>query len=388
MRPSTIVAAVAALIAILLLCPSVQAQTPPPAAVDLWRYVHPDAQFLAGLDWNKAKNSATGRMFSRQLNTQAAQFKASGPAFAMFERCDRILVSGVGRPGETPGRQPPMVVAVEGRIDRAEIKKLMPQGTAIERFKGVDLLVPPKSPDTDLLVAVVNDRTALFGDRQSLGLVLDARSSAAPSVKDTALLDRALQLSANCEVWLVSSAPASTASGAVSGPMKQLEDIESMDLGVSMQKGLGLRVNLITKSEDAARGFATLAQLISSMAVQDKSTSPEVAAIVKSLNVKIDGVIVHMAMDVPLAQLERGVASVKTSAASAGQKSLESLLGIGGATGVPPGLRPAVKGISPAAQSAGILLPQAPPQPPPPPQNRTIRIVGADGGDKEITYKK
>ena len=60
------------------------------------------------------------------------------------------------------------MVAVEGRVDRASMKKLMPAGTAVERFQGVDLFVPPKGQDTDMLLALVSDRVALIGDRDSI----------------------------------------------------------------------------------------------------------------------------------------------------------------------------------------------------------------------------
>ena len=375
MRASCLVSlAVSALLA-LVFCPSVCAGQPalavPQAPANLWQYVHPGTRFLAGVDWQRAKNSATGRMIARQLAGKGQQFAASGPAMAIFDHFDRLLISTTGQEIESPKQQPPMVVAVEGRVDRAEIKKLMPPGTAVERFKGVDLFVPPKGQDTDLLLALVSDRVALIGDRDSLMQILESPTG----THDAALLDRAMQLSVQCEMWMVSAVPPGQAAGKALPAMKQLDDIESLDLGISLAKGLGLRANLMTKTEDSAKALATLAQLVTSMAAQSPQQSPEVTAIMKGLDVKTDGVAVRISMDVPLAQLEKGILSVKSTTPAGGKKTLESFLGIGPPTqsAMATGPRPAV-----AVEAARPL----------PAQKRTIKISGLDEGPKEISYEK
>jgi hypothetical protein len=373
MRASTLISLAASALVALVFCPSVGAAQPPaPAPANLWQYAHPDTRFLAGIDWQKAKSSATGRMLAKQLAGKGKEFTSSGPAMAIFDHVERVLISTTGREVENPKQQPPLVVAVEGGMERAAIKKLMPPGTAVERFKGVDLLVPPKGQDTDLLLAIVSDRVALIGDRDSLARILESPTGAG----DAALLDRAMQLSVQCEMWMVSAVPPGQAAGNSLPAMKQLDDIESLDLGVSLAKGLGLRANLKTKTEDAAQGLATMAQMITSMAAQSPQQPPEVTAIMRSLDVKVDGTAVRIAIDVPLAQLEKGMLSVKSSAQAAGRKSLESFLGI-----------------NPPQQSAAAMLPRpapvaAAPVPPPPPRKRTIRISGMDDGPKEITYEK
>lgn len=394
MRLSTALLFAASFVAALVFCPAVRAADPPatPAprvaatppitpspAVNLWNYIHPDTQVLIGVDWQKAKNSATGRMFARQLASTAAQFKSSGPAFEIFERLDRFILSTNGRQVSGPGDQPPALIAIEGRLAKADIRKMMPAGTALERFKGVDLLVPPRGKENDMLMAIVNDRLALIGDRDSISRVLDTTAGSSPGPRDVSLLERATLLSSQCEIWMISTVPPSKASGGSLPAMKQLDDIDSLDFGLSLQKGLGLRANLIAKDEDSAKALATLTQLMASMATQDPKQSPEFVNIARSLKVKSEGKAVHMSMDVPLAQLERGVAQMRASASTVGKKSLESFLGMSPAGGLPPGLRPTV---------TASAIPMAPPAPPPPPQKRTIRISGLEDGPREITYVK
>lgn len=371
MRLKTVLIAAACAAALLLYCPPVYSAQPE-AAQELWKYVHPGAKFLAGVDWLKVKNSPTGRMFSKQLAEQGGKFKSSGPSLAMFDQIEQLLLSGTEAAAGFADTSE-LIVAALGRIDRAALKKNLPPGTAVERFKGVDLYVPPKSKEGEMLLAVVSDRLALAGDRAAIARVLEQ-----PGAADPALAQRAADMAARCEIWVVAAALSQSGAAAANPQMKQIEDIESMDLGIQLQRGLGLRMNLIARSEDAAKGLAMLAQLVTSMAAQNQQQSPEVATIFRSLDVKVEGAAVRLSMDVPLAQLERGVLQAKATAKEMGRKTLESMIGIQPSGQMPPGLRPAVQGQS-------VMLPAPPPQPEPP-RKRTIRIVGADEGDREITY--
>ncbi|WP_321471925.1 hypothetical protein [uncultured Paludibaculum sp.] len=353
--------------------PAVKAQPVQQSEVNLWQYVHPETNLLAGLDWQKAKTSPTGRMFARQFAAKAGQMRGAGQAMALLDNIDKILLSTNGQMA-AEGGQPPVVLALEGRIDRALLKKMMPPGTALERFKGADLLVPPRSKEPEMLAAIVSEHLVLIGDRASLGRVLEVGGG----TRNVELLERATALSAQCEFWMVSAVPPSMAAGGSMPNMKQLDDIESMDFGVGLQKGLDIRANLVTKSEDAAKGLATMTQLLSSMAGQQSKGSPELANLARNLAVKTDGVKVQIQIDIPLAQLERGVAQMRASATSAGPRTLESFLGIQPSGQLPAGMRPAVKGL---AESA-LVRPVAPAVP----QKRTIRISGMEDGPKEITY--
>jgi len=369
------------LAALLAICPTVEAGQPVSTEANLWQFVHPEAKILIGVDWQKVKTSPTGKMFAKQLASQGAKFKSSGAGLEMIEQFERVIISGKDVNVTGPESKSAMVIAVEGKIDRAQLKKTMPAGTAVERYKGIDLLVPPRSKTADMLLAVLNERFALFGDREAITRVLDGQTGAG----DAALLQRANELASRCEIWIVSSSLGAKGGDGASPAMKQLEDIESMDLGISLQKGLGLRANLITKSEDSAKGFATLAQLMTSMATQNPKQSPEVSNIIRSLNVTTEGTSVRMSVDIPLAQLERGVVQAKSSAQEMGTKTLESLLGIGPPAQAPSGFRPAVKGVKDVTvQGQTVTLPAVPE--PEVPKTRTIRIVGGEGGPKEVTY--
>jgi hypothetical protein len=109
------------------------------------------------------------------------------------------------------------------------------------------------------------------------------------------------------------------------------------------------------------------------------------AKLLRALDVRAEGSVVRIRFDVSAAQLDRTLTQMEAAAAETGRRTLESLLGVQPSGQLPPGLRPAVKGF-PAASAATARPPAPAPEVPAVPQKRTIRIVGADDGEKEVTY--
>jgi hypothetical protein len=233
MRRSTIVVALATILAALIFCPDVNASEP-----SLWQYIYPGTKSIVGIDLDRAKNSPTGQMLARQWS-QAGGFKLTGNDLDILGQIDRVLISTNGMPMQA-GRKPPAVVAIQGRLSRALVQKLAPRGTAIQKFKGADLFVPLGSKADDPLFALVNEQFGVIGDRESLAHVLDGQGAASA---DPEVMGRALQLAAECEIFVVSRESFSEVarSEAESIPaMKQLQDIQSVDLGIALSRGLGL----------------------------------------------------------------------------------------------------------------------------------------------------
>jgi hypothetical protein len=381
MRRSTILAAGATILGALIFCPEVNATEP-----SVWQYLYPGTKTIVGIDWQRAKGSPTGKMIARHL-AQSGDFKAAAQGTEILELIDRVLISTSGRPVADGQRVPPAVIAIQGRLSREVLLKVAPKGTAVQKFKGADLFVPFNSKADEPLVALINEQFAVMGDRESLALVLDGQGSV-----EQELMARALQMASECEIFIVSRESFADAAGASpEGPqgMKQLQDIEAVDLGISLAKGLGLKGAITSKDPASAQSLAMMAQLFTTMAASDpKQANSELGKIARSLKVSTEGKTVHLSLDIPVAQLERGVVQMKASAKEFGAKTLESLVGVSPKPGSIPGLRPAA-----SPQLAQASAPQVTGQPPVRPQQpaqpvkRTIKIVGLDSGDKEITYQ-
>lgn len=346
----------------------------------LWRYVHPEAKFLLGVDWQKAKVSSVGKMLSRKLAEQKGlKVSRTSQGLDMLDKVNLILVSSPtieGMSEESPGR---VLVALEGKFDKAEFRRLMPDGTAVERFKGADLFVPLKAKKDELLAAYVSEQFALLGDRTSLAEVLDG---AGAGIKDQTLLERATSLASRCEMWLVANAPP-TAKDAPSpaGPMQQLQDLDSLDLGVGLSKGLGLEMNMNMKTVESAQGISMMAQMFLGMAANQTRESDELSRALRSMKVSQNGRQVHMALNISTATLERGMVAMKSSIETKGRQAMEAMLagGFAGTKAAPA---------RPAATAGAEQASMVPPPPPRPaqPLKRTIKIVGLESGDREVSY--
>lgn len=374
--------------AVLLFCQPVNAAQPPgpgkpptaaEAAAELWAFMIPDAKIVAGVDWQRAKASPAGQMITRRLiNAPGTKSKVTGSGLDFIDSFDRLLMSAPAPASGTAG-QNSMLLALSGRFDRAKMKKSMPPGTAIERFQGIDLFLPPSSKSDEMVAGLVSDRLLLLGDRASISSALESRSG----LSDAALLERAKQMEARHEIWMIADSLPEMPSNAGVASMQGLQDIRSAEIGISFRAGMDLAANITVTDAEKAQGMAMFAQMLSAMPAGNTPASREMAAFAKSLSVRAEGPTVKASLSLSMAQLERAALQVRTGVEQAWGKSLESLIGVGPQTGPIAGLRPAARAASTPAVSS---LPQMAPPVRVQPVKKTIRIVGLDEGEKEISY--
>lgn len=344
---------------------------PPVSAADpLWAYTHPDAKILIGVDWQRAKSSPTGQMLRRQLLEMTGALPEPAKALGFIDSVDQILISA---PGELSGNtaDSPVLVALQGRLDQAALRSSMVPGTAVERYRGVDLLIPPRGEGQDLIAAVVNGSLTLLGDRPSIELAL----ADGKGVRDATLRDRAGQMAFNCEIWMIAAVPPiKSGSAAELNPLASgLDNVQAMDFGLSLSNGLGLKMNMEFADAASAQSMAMGVQMLNSMFMSNKSASPEMAKVARSLQVEQVGPRLSFNVDIPMDVLEKGILQAKAGFEEAAPKSLEALLGMKPASGPVPGVRPS------ATRASEPAWPKEP-------VKRTIRIVGLDEGDREVTY--
>ena len=334
MRWICVAAMAAAVLGAMILAPGVAAAQDP-----LWSYTHPEAKVLIGIDWQRAKTSPAGRLIQKQMLGSGAAKAASVPGMEVLESVERILISA---PGELSGNpaESPVLAAIQGKLNQAELRKSMIPGTAVERYRGVDLLIPPRGAGQDMIAAVINDSLTLLGDRPSIEAALNGGQGG----QDAALRARAVQMAANCEIWMIADTPpvkAGTA-GEAKPPAPRLENTQAMDLGVALSKGLGLKMTMHFPDAASAQSVALGTQMLTSMLMSGNASSPELAKIARSLNIVQTGPALQMNLDVPLDLLEKGLIQAQASFGEAAPKTLESLLGLGAPAGPGPGgARPA-----------------------------------------------
>lgn len=357
----------------LLLAPAAAAALPgqpPRMDSDPWRFVHPEAKWILGVDWARARDSAAAQVLKRQFAGAESQVRTSGFGFSAVVALDRILASGISM--ETAGGADPegLVMAIEGKLDRALLKKELPPGTAVEKFLGADLYVPPRAKPTEPLIAVVGDRLMLMGDRAALKIILSGKGGA----RDANLLGRAMRMAASADIWLVAATPAAASDGKKPDPLSGLKQAE---LGLSLQEGLRLTAVLVADSAQSAQNMAGLMQFAAAFGGDDA-----VAGWLRQLRVDLKGEELALTLDIPAKELEAGISVGKDMMMQAGRQALDAWLGAEPGA-APAGIRPVARGTGIEGNAGGVVtLPAAAPEP----KVRTIRIVGAEDGPKEIQY--
>jgi len=307
---------------------------------------------------------------------QGGKSKLTQSGMDFVDSLDRILVSGPeASAGGGAGQRG--IVALQGRFDRAKLKKSMPAGTAIERTNGIDLFVPPATTGDPMVAGWVNETLMLVGDRESVTEVLDARSG----IEDASLLARARKMESEHEFWLIADAPPSFGNNTAPGAAQGLDDIRGMELGISLRQGLSMRANLTMVSAEKAQSAAMLAQMFSAVPDSQGAQPAMLSSLAKNLRVKVDGAVVHVDLQMPMAQLERAATGLRASLEDMSKRTLESMIGVGGG-GMVPGVRPAYR----AQTGAGAPAPAPAPSASVRPSTKTIRIVGLEEGDKVINY--
>lgn len=344
-----------------------------------WRYSHPDARLLAGVDVKGLLASQFGTRVASEFRQAGFTAKATADGLNFFNEVERVLISSPGAPAGPSKEQPPAVLALQGKFDLAKIRAFVRQkGAKRTYYQKVELLSPEAGSAADgqnMSLALVSAQTILLGDRPSVKAALDHFSTAASAAASaTPLYARAVALSAVHDIWFVSEVSpsdfASQGGGELPGPMAIFADVESFEGGASFQRGLGLELNLNTSASESAEKIATGLQALMALAAMapPKDGQPNPADLLKKLTVAYDAAQVKLSLAINQAELDRGLDGAKVAILSGMKTTVAS------AGGQPPTARGET--IPPPLEAAIE-----------PPRPLVIKVYNADGGTREIPLK-
>ena len=277
---------------------------------DPWRLVHPQAKWILGVDWGRARNSAAAQILQRQFAGAQTTLSSTGMGLGALTSVERIIASGLALEGAMKEAPEGFIVAIEGKIDRSRLKKELPPGTAMEKFRGADLFVPPKAKPNEPLLAVVGDGLMLMGDRKALNLVLSGKGG----VLDADLAGRAARLASESEIWIAATVPPEKQPQRAGNP-DPLQGLERVEMGISLRDGLRLTALLAADTEQSAQNMAGLAQFAGMMGGENSA-----ASWLRQLRVVQKGKEVALSMDVPAKDLERSMRWAKRPCNRPGRK--------------------------------------------------------------------
>jgi len=333
----------------LLLCCSLQGQTD----ARLWRYLHPDAKAVIGVDWSRFQQSVIWTMFQEKMG--ALPLPVKGLPF--LKDIDRIVLSSPGAP-QAGKNDAPVLIAVSGHFAPDSVRKtLVDLGARRQTYSKFTIYRPQgKADGQDLGFLIVDPQTVLIGDLGSLCAAVD-RSEFTP-VTPGPTLARAAELDAANDFWAVVSNPNVLSSGRLQGFLAgdDLSELgQGMEFGLSFRDGIGLSVSLKTGSDAMAKHLVDQITQGIKLSLKDKPSNPALAEMGKKLKVMAAGATVSMNLHLTREEVERSSRLYQASVKNAPPSPL-----------VPLNLEV---------------------QPPPKLEEKmVIRIDGLDGGPREVPF--
>ena len=340
----------------------------------LWRFVHPNAKALIGIDVQHMRTSRVVEEMSSQLRAMPLPMGLpfDVPGMDLIRSIDRVVISSPGRDNAHPDEEPPILIAISGHFEPGKLTQMfLKSGARKQVFDSVTIYRPQDQTNKDFGFAVLNSQTMLIGDAKSLYTIIDRVDKG--ESKPPAIVERARDMDVAFDFWaILLTTPAAMESERL--PFSDLTGkLNGFEAGISVRDGLTVDVNLSALTEKAAKDMAAELTKVLHLSAKDHENHPELAGLDKKVKIRVDHADVHFALHLEAREVAR-MAKVMEDA-HARRQAL---------TAQAPQTGPAIPLQTRATAQAAS---QAKPAAPPPQQRQVIRIEGLDGGPREIPYK-
>jgi len=291
----------------------------------LLQLVMPDAQVVAGLKVDSAKNSAFGQYVLTHLSvndTKLQEFTAE-TGFDPRQDVSDIVIASNWKPNTPDNR---WIVAAHGAFNTAKITGVaQANGGLLAPYQGINIVTHPASSNLQSAtgIAFLDSSTALVGDLASVQAAIDRKKSNAPI--DAAVLTKAQTTSSGKDFWFVTLVPLSNFSASVPDPSGTMKGglfaaINQASGGIRFGDTVTITAEAVTRSEkdaqalvDVLKFFAGLVQLNR----QQNATAGQVATLLDTLQTSTSGNITNISLAIPEQQLEQLLNSVHPAPAKA-----------------------------------------------------------------------
>ncbi|MBN8731085.1 MAG: hypothetical protein J0L64_11120 [Acidobacteria bacterium] len=353
-----------------------------------WRYSHPEAKVLMGVDVRGILNSPLGQKLFQEMKSMGGAWTSSASAedMELLQGIERVFLSAPAQAGNLSGAvQREAVVAIQGTFDPARLRRMLGARGKRSSYKGVEMWSESGSSAKAVgaQLAIVSPQVILIGDSASLRAAIDHHASADPNRAYDPVFLRATEMAPLYEIWFVGNIPPKSLTGdgaAPAGPMAAFDTVESFEAGISIKQGMQLQFNLNTVSPAEASKIAQGLAGMMMFATAAQADTPELGEFLKRVKFGSAGAQVQVSALWSQAELESGMKQMQARVKQA----------LPGALAAVP-TRPAASGVSdwnvaPAASRPTVANaePAYTPEPPPPAGPLTVKILNAEGGNKEV----
>lgn len=341
------------------LCPLLPALVNAQTDAGLWRFVHPNAKALIGIDVQKIRTSHAAEAMAAQWQSMVTAMPFTLPGTDLIKSIDRVVVSSPGRNEKNPDEESPLLIAVSGKFEPGKLRQmLLKSGSKPQTFNSVTIYRPQDSASQDLGFVVLNSQTLLIGDVKSLWAAIE-RVERDPAAAPAGIVERARDLDVAYDFWAVLLTPPSSIGGDRFPLLDVAGDLTGLEAGIAVRDGLVFDVNLHAISEPAAKEMADQFSKLIHLAAKDRENHPEWAGLDRKVKVVVEHSDVHFAMRFDNKDVTRMAKAMDDGRARRQQLAAKA---------------------APLPEKP-IEVPKAPEGP------QVIRIEGLEGGPREIPYK-
>jgi hypothetical protein len=251
------------------------------AETSLPEIVPPDTKVVIGIQVRRLLDSPLGRKLSADAGKSAA-LKVAG--VDLLKDVDEVVIATSG-----VGQNPPSLLVLTGRFHA---------GTG-EKYHDVPVMSVPQHADQ--ILAILDETTALAGDRALVRGAIDRRGKGASAA--AGLLERIGEMSGRYDVWGVGDhLPKSAQPG-------QMDSVDGFSFGAALREGLEATAEIHLRSAADAEKATAMLKMLEAM-VQSQSSAA------KFHFESHDGTL-KVALSIPEAELKKAIEAQKTVIASA-----------------------------------------------------------------------
>lgn len=277
----------------------------------LLQMVTSDARMVAGIDFDRAKNSPFGQKVLGEMKEEDAGFQkfVSSTGFDPRRDLREVVVASSGAPNVNSGA----VVLVRGTFDPTRISQfLRSEGGVATIYRGVEIWKSGREKSGDGAVAFLTSSLAVFGTDAAVRQAIDRNQNAGAGMPAD-LSVRVGEWSSKNDAWFVSTASLSEMGVGKSGNNAILpggltvDAIRQASGGVRFGNIVEVTGDLVTRSPQDATALADVFRLIASMVRTnaDKPGMEDARNLLDSLQVSTAGSSMKFSMAVTEEQLNK-----------------------------------------------------------------------------------
>jgi hypothetical protein len=267
-------------------------------AEDVWHYVEPTAKIMIGIQWRRLFQSPLGSRFSDRLQEGLALPTLQG--MASLQDIDMVLFSSRGTPPEGQKHVPALTI-VAGHFDLNKIRTVITKRSKRMVAQSVEIYSGADRNGSPLAIGLVSPELLLIGD-----LSMIVRAVGAPTGRSSLMLARAKQMNQSNAFWVLTSIPPSEDTVAANLPVPfPIEQVKTLEMGFSVEDGVGMEVNVQMISDEAAQKFKGDLEKTIRLASKDKNVPPDLKGIEKNLKIGAELEFVRMSFRLEGVDLDR-----------------------------------------------------------------------------------